>query len=80
MLRPQFDVTPEAIRTTPGAQAGTPVVAAGTVLDQNRVPAGPLTLPLGSLNRHVFVCGAAPGNRRLCGTCWSRPRQRVSRG
>ena len=53
-LRPQFDVTPERARTSTGDLA----VAAGTVLDWNRVPAGELTLPLSSLNRHVFVCGA----------------------
>jgi hypothetical protein len=53
-LRPQFDVTPEPTR----AGTGDASVAAGTVLDWNRVPAGPLTVPLSSLNRHVFVCGA----------------------
>jgi hypothetical protein len=52
-LRPQFDVTPETRTAGTGA-----VVVAGMVLDHNRVPAGPLTLPLESLNRHVFVCGA----------------------
>ncbi len=30
----------------------------GDILDRNRMPAGPFRLPLGSLNRHVFVCGA----------------------
>jgi uncharacterized protein len=30
----------------------------GTVLDQNRVPAGEPAIPRASLNRHVFVCGA----------------------
>jgi uncharacterized protein len=53
VLRPQFDVTPE---TPDGAAVAS--VAIGTVLDWNRVPAGTLTLPLSSLNRHVFVCGA----------------------
>jgi len=48
-LRPDFDVTPEV--------AGT-AVPLGHVLDRNLMPAGPFTLPLGSLNRHVFVCGA----------------------
>jgi hypothetical protein len=57
-LRPQFDVTPETTRTATGAETGGPAVVLGTVLDHNRVPAGPLTVPLGSLNRHVFVCGA----------------------
>src|SRR5579875_2002121 len=32
--------------------------AAGEILDSGRRPAGPLLLPLASLNRHVFVCGA----------------------
>jgi uncharacterized protein len=50
-LRPDFDVTPE----TPVAAGG---VALGTVLDRNRLPAGMLAVPLASLNRHVFVCGA----------------------
>jgi hypothetical protein len=53
-LRPQFDVTPERARTGT-SEASMP---AGIVLDWNRVPAGPLTLPFSSLNRHVFVCGA----------------------
>ena len=52
-LRPDFDVTPE----TPAALDGGGV-ALGAVLDQNRVPAGVLGVPLASLNRHVFVCGA----------------------
>jgi hypothetical protein len=50
-LRPDFDVTPE----TSVAAGG---VSLGTVLDQNRLPAGTLAVPLASLNRHVFVCGA----------------------
>ena len=33
-------------------------VAIGEVLDRLRMPAGPLRVPLASLNRHVFVCGA----------------------
>jgi len=52
-LRPDFDVTPETSRDKEGTG-----LRAGTVLDWNRVPAGSLTLPLASLNRHVFVCGA----------------------
>ena len=55
-LRPAFDVTPETAPAVPGA-AG-PGLAAGLVLDWNRVPAGTLALPAASLNRHVFVCGA----------------------
>jgi uncharacterized protein len=55
-LRPQFDLTPET--SAPGDGPGSTVIEAGTVLDWNRVPAGTLTLPLSSLNRHVFVTGA----------------------
>jgi DNA helicase HerA-like ATPase len=50
-LRPDFDVTPEP---APPGQA----LAVGEVLDRSHRPAGPLVLPLDSLNRHVFVCGA----------------------
>jgi uncharacterized protein len=51
-LRPDFDVTQEP--------AGQPeVIAVGEVLDRNLRRAGRLVLPLDSLNRHVFVCGAA---------------------
>ncbi|MGH3170650.1 MAG: ATP-binding protein, partial [Trebonia sp.] len=49
-LRPEFDVTPEA--------AAGPGVTIGEVLDRNLMPAGPFTVTLDSLNRHVFVCGA----------------------
>jgi hypothetical protein len=58
-LRPEFDVTPETALAVPGqpAAAGS-ALRAGVVLDWNRVPAGDLTVPLASLNRHVFVCGA----------------------
>jgi uncharacterized protein len=52
-LRSSFDVTPEA----PDAPADD-AIHLGDVLDRNRMPAGPFTLPLDSLNRHVFVCGA----------------------
>jgi hypothetical protein len=52
-LRPDFDVTPET-----GLTAGRGGVLLGAVLDQNRVPAGDLSVSLDSLNRHVFVCGA----------------------
>lgn len=48
-LRPDFDVTPEITGTS---------IRLGDILDRNRMPAGPFTLPLDSLNRHVFVCGA----------------------
>ncbi|HYB17388.1 MAG TPA: helicase HerA-like domain-containing protein [Streptosporangiaceae bacterium] len=50
-LRPDFDVTPEP--ASPGE-----TIAFGEVLDRSHRPAGPLVLPLDSLNRHVFVCGA----------------------
>ncbi len=51
-LRPDFDVTQES------AAAQREAIAVGEVLDRSRRPAGPLVLPLDSLNRHVFVCGA----------------------
>jgi DNA helicase HerA-like ATPase len=51
--------------TGPGRPGGLPdqgryesAVPLGQVLDRQRMPAGPLRVPLGSLNRHVFVCGA----------------------
>jgi len=50
-LRPDFDVTPEQA-------AGRAAIAVGEVLDSGQRPAGPFVLPLDSLNRHVFVCGA----------------------
>jgi uncharacterized protein len=50
-LRPDFDVTQE-----PAARRD--AIGVGEVLDRNRRPAGTLTLPLDSLNRHVFVSGA----------------------
>jgi DNA helicase HerA-like ATPase len=49
-LAPDFDVNPEA---HPG-----PGVRLGDILDRNLMPAGPLTVPRDSLNRHVLVCGA----------------------
>jgi hypothetical protein len=49
-LRPDFDVTQES--------ALAEGIALGVVLDRQRMPAGDLRLPLDSLNRHVFVCGA----------------------
>jgi uncharacterized protein len=50
VLQPDFDVTPEP--------ATAPAIAVGEVLDRSHRPSGPLMLPLDSLNRHVFVCGA----------------------
>jgi hypothetical protein len=52
-LRPEFDITPES-----AAVSGHPGVRIGTVLDWNRAPAGPLSIPVESLNRHVLVTGA----------------------
>ncbi|WP_433462923.1 ATP-binding protein [Spirillospora sp. CA-128828] len=49
VMRPEFDVTPESEDTG---------VRLGRVLDRNRRDVGPLSLPLSSLNRHTFVCGA----------------------
>ncbi|RKS68747.1 DNA helicase HerA-like ATPase [Actinomadura pelletieri DSM 43383] len=49
VMRPDFDVTPES--------AGTGV-ALGRVLDRDRRDVGPMSVPLSSLNRHTFVCGA----------------------
>ncbi|XRQ13384.1 ATP-binding protein [Actinomadura welshii] len=57
-MRPEFDVTPEsgaAPGAAPGTGAGVPL---GRVLDRNRRDVGPMSLPLSSLNRHTFVCGA----------------------
>ena len=50
VLRPEFDVTPEAL-----PDSG---VELGSVLDRSLMSAGSFALPPGSLNRHVFVCGA----------------------
>ncbi|HEV2255878.1 MAG TPA: ATP-binding protein [Streptosporangiaceae bacterium] len=52
-LPPDFDVTQEP------AAAGRDEIAVGEVLDRGRRPAGPLLLPLDSVNRHVLVCGAS---------------------
>ena len=43
-------------RAVPGGPPG--ALPLGVVLDASRLPAGPLAVPLPSLNRHVFVCGA----------------------
>ena len=51
-LRPDFDVSQE------GAVDGVASVDLGQVLDRQRMAAGPFRVPLDSLNRHVFVCGA----------------------
>ena len=54
-MRPEFDVTPEL---PPGEAGGASLLRLGTVLDRNGIPAGPLSVPAASVNRHVFVCGA----------------------
>ncbi|HEY0716772.1 MAG TPA: helicase HerA-like domain-containing protein, partial [Streptosporangiaceae bacterium] len=56
-LRPDFDVTQE------GAADGAASITLGQVLDRQRMPAGPIRVPLNSLNRHVFVCGATGGGK-----------------
>jgi len=66
VLQPEFDVTPEPLAplaaapdsAAPDSTAGREAIAVGEVLDRSRRPAGSLVLPLASLNRHVFVCGA----------------------
>ncbi len=61
-LRPEFDVTPESAAVDP-APGRTGAISLGEVLDRQRAPAGPLSVPLASLNRHVFVCGATGGGK-----------------
>ncbi|HEX5292607.1 MAG TPA: helicase HerA-like domain-containing protein, partial [Streptosporangiaceae bacterium] len=53
VLRPEFDTIPET--TTEINERG---IFLGLLLDRERLPAGPLTIPRASLNRHTFVCGA----------------------
>ncbi len=50
-LRPDFDVAQEPVAAREG-------IGVGEILDRSRRSAGPLVLPLDSLNRHVFVSGA----------------------
>lgn len=59
-MRPEFDVTPEFDAAPGSAGASDPAagVPLGRVLDRNRREVGPMSLPLSSLNRHTFVCGA----------------------
>ena len=54
-LRPEFDVTPEPPPREAGVASS---LRLGTVLDRSGIPAGALSVPAASLNRHVFVCGA----------------------
>ena len=68
VLRPEFDTIPEHDTgpehdTIPEHDTGpegraAPRITLGHLLDRDRLPAGPLTLPRPSLNRHAFVCGA----------------------
>jgi DNA helicase HerA-like ATPase len=53
VLRPEFDTIQET--TTEITERG---IFLGHLLDRERLPAGPLTIPRASLNRHAFVCGA----------------------
>jgi len=64
-LRPDFDVTPEASADEPDS-AGIPL---GDVLDRNLLPAGPFSVSAGSLNRHVFVCGATGAGKSQTVRC-----------
>jgi DNA helicase HerA-like ATPase len=66
-LRPEFDVTPETPAGADGDRdAGLPL---GEVLDRNLMPAGPFAVSAGSLNRHVFVCGATGGGKSQTVRC-----------
>jgi DNA helicase HerA-like ATPase len=60
-LRPDFDVTQEAAGG--GLADGGASIRLGQVLDRQRMAAGSLRVPLDSLNRHVFVCGATGGGK-----------------
>jgi hypothetical protein len=51
-LRSEFDVTPETTEPPSGG------LSLGAVLDHNGTPVEALSVPLASLNRHTFVCGA----------------------
>ena len=63
-LRPDFDVTPEV---SAGTRCGG--IQLGEVLDRNLMPAGPFTISAGSLNRHVFVCGATGAGKSQTVRC-----------
>ncbi|HEY2281733.1 MAG TPA: helicase HerA-like domain-containing protein, partial [Streptosporangiaceae bacterium] len=60
-LRPDFDVTQE--EADGGPSDGAVSIRLGQVLDRQRMAAGSLRVPLQSLNRHVFVCGATGGGK-----------------
>ena len=65
-LRPDFDVTPEAPVDCGGSGGG---IWLGEVLDRNLMPAGPFAVSAGSLNRHVFVCGATGAGKSQTVRC-----------
>ncbi|HTR91723.1 MAG TPA: ATP-binding protein [Trebonia sp.] len=64
-LRPEFDVTPEG----PAAETDAEAIRLGAVLDRNLRPAGPFDVSPGSLNRHVFVCGATGAGKSQTVRC-----------
>ena len=64
-LRADFDVTPEVPADEPASSR----IHLGEVLDGNRMPAGPFELSVGSLNRHVFVCGATGAGKSQTVRC-----------
>ena len=66
-LRPDFDVTPEALLGENGGR-GT-AIQLGEVLDRNLMPAGPFAISADSLNRHVFVCGATGAGKSQTVRC-----------
>jgi len=82
-LRPDFDVTPEVPAGEPaysgdaaGGKAGGDAAGGkaggihlGEVLDGNLMPAGPFSVSVGSLNRHVFVCGATGAGKSQTVRC-----------
>jgi hypothetical protein len=77
-VRPEFDVTPETgppgprLTTTGLGTWGRRAVVGielGQVLDRNLMPAGPFDVPAGSLNRHVFVCGATGAGKSQTVRC-----------
>ncbi|MGH3297825.1 MAG: ATP-binding protein [Trebonia sp.] len=63
-LRPDFDVTQESPVRERGAG-----VRLGEILDRNLMPAGPFAISTGSLNRHVFVCGATGAGKSQTVRC-----------
>ena len=70
-VRPEFDVTPETGLTGTGLTGSGPLagIELGQVLDRNLMPAGPFAVPAGSLNRHVFVCGATGAGKSQTVRC-----------